>query len=107
MKVATRALAALLSVPLTAFAADDYSLGEEYARFLIEELLPEVGQKYSLTGDPEGRAIVGVSSGGICAFTAAWERPDFFRKVVSHIGSFTNIRGGHVYPALIRKSARR
>ncbi len=83
------------------------SLGEEYARFLIEELLPEVGQRYSLTGDPEGRAIVGVSSGGICAFTAAWERPDFFRKVVSHIGSFTNIRGGHVYPALIRKSARR
>src|SRR5258706_10786191 len=63
------------------------SLGEEYARFLIEELLPEVGQRYSLTGDPEGRAIVGVSSGGICAFTAAWERPDFFRKVVSHIGS--------------------
>ena len=83
------------------------SLGEEYARFLIEELLPEVGQKYSLTGDPEGRAIVGASSGGICAFTAAWERPDFFRKVVSHVGSFTNIRGGHVYPALVRKSARR
>ena len=83
------------------------SLGEEYARFLIEELLPEVGQKYSLTSDPEGRAIVGASSGGICAFTAAWERPDYFRKVVSHIGSFTNIRGGHVYPALVRKSARR
>ena len=83
------------------------SLGEEYARFLVEELLPEVGQKYSLTSDPEGRAIVGASSGGICAFTAAWERADFFRKVVSHIGSFTNIRGGHVYPALIRKSARR
>jgi enterochelin esterase family protein len=83
------------------------SLGEEYARFLIEELLPEVGQKYSLTSDPEARAIVGASSGGICAFTAAWERPDYFRKVVSHIGSFTNIRGGHVYPAVIRKSARR
>ncbi len=83
------------------------SLGEEYARFLIEELLPEIGQRYSLTSDPEGRAIVGASSGGICAFTVAWERPDSFRKVVSHIGSFTNIRGGHVYPALVRKSARR
>jgi enterochelin esterase family protein len=83
------------------------SLSEQYARFLIEEMLPEVGKKYSLTADPEARAIVGVSSGGICAFTAAWERPDYFRKVVSHIGSFTNIRGGHVYPALVRKSSKR
>ena len=81
------------------------SLSEQYARFLIDEILPEVGKKYSLTKDPEARAVVGVSSGGICAFTAAWERPDYFRKVISHIGSFTNIRGGHVYPALIRKSS--
>lgn len=77
---------------------------DRYARFLIDELLPEVGRKYNLTTDPEKRAIAGASSGGICAFTAAWERPDAFRKVLSHIGSFTNIRGGHVYPALIRKS---
>lgn len=67
-------------------------------------MLPEVGRKYNLTKDPEGRAVCGVSSGGICAFTVAWERPDQFRKVMSHIGSFTNIRGGHVYPALIRKT---
>ena len=45
-----------------------------------------------------------MSSGGICAWTVAWERPDQFGKVLSHIGSFTNIRGGHVYPALIRKT---
>jgi enterochelin esterase family protein len=83
------------------------SLSEQYARFLAEEMLPEVGTKYRLTADPEARAIVGASSGGICAFTAAWERPDLFRKVVSHIGSFTNIRGGHVYPALVRKSSKR
>jgi enterochelin esterase family protein len=81
------------------------SLGEEYARFLIEEMLPELGRKYNLTRDPEARAICGASSGGICAFTVAWERPDFFRKVVSHIGSFVSIRGGHVYPTLIRQSA--
>jgi len=83
------------------------TLSEAYARFLLEELLPEVAKSYNLTSDPEARGIVGVSSGGICAFTVAWERPDAFRKVISHIGSFTNIRGGHVYPALIRKSAKR
>ena len=81
------------------------ALSEQYARFLIDEMLPEVGKKYRLTTDPEARAIAGASSGGICAFTVAWERPDYFRKIVSHIGSFTNIRGGHVYPALIRKSS--
>src|SRR5260221_2380421 len=79
------------------------SLSDQYARFLLEEILPEVGKKYNLTKDPESRAICGISSGGICAWTAAWERPDAFRKVLSHVGSFTNIRGGHVYPALIRK----
>ena len=85
------------------------SLGNAYARFLIEEMIPEVERLASvkLTTNPDGRAICGSSSGGICAFTVAWERPDAFRKVVSHIGSFTNIRGGHVYPALIRKSEKR
>jgi enterochelin esterase family protein len=81
------------------------SLGDQYARLLLDEILPEVGKKYALTTDPEKRAICGASSGGIAAFTVAWERPDQFRKVVSHIGSFTNIRGGHVYPALVRESA--
>jgi enterochelin esterase family protein len=68
-----------------------------------------VTNKYSLaiTSDPEMRATCGSSSGGICAFTIAWERPDQFRKVLSTIGSFTNIRGGHNYPAYIRKMERR
>jgi enterochelin esterase family protein len=83
------------------------SLGDQYARFLIDELLPEVAKSYNLAQDPSLRAICGASSGGIAAFTVAWERPDQFRKVISHIGSFTNIRGGHVYPALIRQSAPR
>jgi enterochelin esterase-like enzyme len=83
------------------------SLTGTYARFLLEEILPEVGRKYRLTDDPDRRAIAGASSGGICAFTAAWERSDAFRKVVSHIGSFTNIRGGHAYPSLIRKTAKK
>lgn len=80
------------------------SVFDLYARFLLEEMLPDIEKKYNITKDPAGRAICGNSSGGICAFTVAWERPDSFQKVVSHIGSFTNIRGGYVYPALIRKS---
>ena len=80
------------------------SLGNRYASFLLKEILPSVGRQYNLTEDPEKRAIGGISSGGICAWTVAWERPDAFRKVLSHVGSFTNIRGGHVYPAQIRKA---
>lgn len=82
------------------------SLGDQYARFLLEEILPMVAKEHQLklTDDPNQRAICGISSGGICAFTVAWERPDQFRKVLSHVGSFTNIRGGHVIPAVIRKT---
>ncbi len=83
------------------------TLSDQYARFLIEEILPEVSKKYPLTSDPEMRAICGQSSGGICAWTVAWEKPDQFRKVVSHIGSFVNIRGGHNYEALIRKTPKK
>ncbi|MDX1934654.1 MAG: alpha/beta hydrolase-fold protein [Capsulimonadales bacterium] len=80
------------------------SVDDTYARFLTQELLPEVGKKYRLTSDPNGRAICGASSGGIASFTAAWTRPDLFRRVVSFIGSFTDLRGGHTYPTWIRKS---
>jgi enterochelin esterase family protein len=80
------------------------TLSDQYARFLLDEMLPEIGKDYKLTGSAAGRAICGISSGGICAFTVAWQRPDAFSKVLSHVGSFTNIRGGHVYPALIRKT---
>ncbi len=80
------------------------STGDRNARFILEELLPVVARRWALTNDPAGRAICGISSGGIAAFTVAWERPDQFGKVVSHIGSFTNIRGGYGYGALVRKS---
>lgn len=78
------------------------TLGDKYARFLLEEIIPEVQKQYKLIDDPAGWAIGGASSGGICSFTVAWERPDKFGKVFSTIGSFTNIRGGNVYPSLIR-----
>jgi enterochelin esterase family protein len=83
------------------------TLSDQYARFLLDEVLPEVGKNYNIAQEAEGRAIGGISSGGICAFTVAWERPDAFSKVLSHVGSFTNIRGGHVYPALVRKTERK
>src|SRR5882724_1304111 len=78
-------------------------LGGRYAKFLIEEILPEVGKKWNLSKDPNAYGIAGSSSGGIAAFTAAWNRPDAFRRVLSFIGSYTNLRGGDIYPALVRK----
>ncbi len=83
------------------------SVNGDYAKFLLTEILPEVESQYSITKNPELRAVCGNSSGGICAFGVAWHRPDRFRKVVSHIGSFVNIRGGHNYEAMIRKSEKK
>jgi sugar lactone lactonase YvrE/enterochelin esterase-like enzyme len=86
-------------------------LGDNYARFLLDELLPEVAKKTTSDGRPirlshdgNDRAIAGSSSGAIAAFTAAWERPDAFRRVFSAIGTFVGLRGGNVYPTLIRKT---
>ena len=70
------------------------SLGSRYATFLIDEFLPQALKGLNISNDPNHRAVCGISSSGICAFTVAWERPDQFGKVMSHIGSFTNIRGG-------------
>ena len=85
------------------------TLSDQYAKYVIDEVLPFVAETYDLklVDDPEMRAICGISSGGICAFTVAWERPDAFRKVVSHVGSFTNIRGGDVYPGRVRKAEKK
>lgn len=79
-------------------------LGDRYARFLHDELLPEVGKLVKLSDNPDDHAIAGASSGGIAAFTAAWEHPEYFHRVLSFIGSFTNLRGGDTYIDLIRKS---
>ena len=99
-------------LPKEPFQADNRrfeydTLNGQYAHLLIEELIPELSKKYKLSDSPAMRAISGLSSGGICAFTVAWQRPDQFHKVMSHIGSFTNILGGYVYPSLIRKAPKR
>jgi len=85
-------------------------LGDNYARFLLEELLPEVERKSTADGraihlshDGNDRAIAGASSGAICAFTVAWERPREFSRVFSAIGTYVGLRGGNVYPTLVRK----
>ena len=83
------------------------TLSDQYAKFLEQEMIPELAKTYRLRDDAASRAIGGISSGGICAFTVAWQRPDLFSKVLSHVGSFTNIRGGDVYPGLIRKAAKK
>ena len=79
------------------------SLGDRYARFLLEEILPEVEKDYRLSHDPNDRAIAGASSGAICAFNVAWERPDEFRRVISTIGTYVGLRGADVFPTLVRK----
>ncbi|MFM7322685.1 MAG: alpha/beta hydrolase-fold protein [Armatimonadota bacterium] len=81
----------------------------KYAAFLIQEVIPEVLRRSGarITNDPANRAISGASSGGIAAFTAAWHRPDYFGKVLGFISSFTDLRGGHGYPTLIRKTERK
>jgi sugar lactone lactonase YvrE/predicted alpha/beta superfamily hydrolase len=85
-------------------------LGDNYVRFLLEELLPEVetkkatdGRAIRLSKSGNDRAIGGASSGAICAFTAAWERPDAFSRVFSAIGTYVGLRGGDRYHTLIRK----
>jgi enterochelin esterase-like enzyme len=83
------------------------TLSDQYVRFLLEEIIPAIRQDYALTDNREGWAICGISSGGICAWTAAWERPDVFNKVISFVGSFDNIRGGHNYPSIIRRSPKK
>ena len=91
----TRALGfcGLRDTPQRAFEYD--SCTPLYAKFLLEDILPLVEAEFDISKRAEDRAIVGISSGAVAAFNAAWHRPDAFGRVVSHCGSFTNIRGAH------------
>ena len=83
------------------------TISDAYVRFVLEDVLPTVEKSLpvKLTTDPEGRAAGGHSSGGIAAFTMAWERPEQFRRVLSHSGSFVSLRGGNKYPDLVKAAA--
>jgi enterochelin esterase-like enzyme len=85
------------------------SMRPDYGRFLLDALLPFVERKADvrLTDDPKRRVCCGASSGGIAAFTCAWHFPDKFARVLSHVGSYTNIKGGHNYPWLVRRTPRK
>jgi enterochelin esterase-like enzyme len=84
--------------------AEYNTLDDKYARVIVDELMPALNKEFNISKDPERRGIGGASSGAIAAFTVAWERPNEFRKVLSFVGSFVNLRGGHAYADIIRKS---
>ncbi|HYL86465.1 MAG TPA: alpha/beta hydrolase-fold protein [Candidatus Angelobacter sp.] len=92
------------------------TVSDRYARFLRDEVLPEVAAKYNLRKDAYSRAITGLSSGGICAFNAAWQMPEQFSRVISWIGSFASIQwredpavpdGGQDYPDKVLRGPKR
>lgn len=95
----------LRDTPQRSFEYD--SCTDLYVRFLMEDILPEVEADFTLSQDPAERTIVGISSGAVAAFNAAWTRPDAFGRVVSHCGSFTNIKGAHNLPWVVRNTAPR
>jgi enterochelin esterase-like enzyme len=83
------------------------TLDDKYARVIVDELLPVLYREYNIARDPDMHGIGGSSSGAIAAFTVAWQRPDAFRKVLSNVGSFVNIRGGDAYADIVRKSKKK
>jgi enterochelin esterase-like enzyme len=83
------------------------TFSDAYATFLLTEILPPVQDRYAIADDPDQWAIGGGSSGGNCAFTAAWMRPDRFRRVLSFLGSFAQMPGGNPYPELIQDTPRK
>ena len=80
------------------------SLTPRFSNFLIDELVPEVARTYNLSKDPNDHGIAGISTGGVGAFVAAWNRPDQFRRVITWVGSFGNFRGADRLPGLIRRT---
>lgn len=83
------------------------ALDDKYARVIVDELMPALYKEFNLSRDPEQHGIGGASSGAIAAFTVAWHRPDQFRKVLSMIGSYVNLRGGHAYADIVRTSEKK
>ena len=80
---------------------------DKYARVMVEELMPALKKEFNISSDPDLHGTMGASSGGIAAFTTAWFRPNDFRKVITIVGSFTDIRGGHIFPEAVAGSEKK
>jgi enterochelin esterase-like enzyme len=98
--------------PLRSILYDTVS--DKYGQFLLEELLPEVYAKYNIRKDAYSRAIQGQSSGGIAAFTVAFNHPESFSRVYTVVGSFVALQwrpgevdGGNIYPFKVRREPKR
>lgn len=103
------------TVGTTAMRSIQYdTVSDLYPRFLRDEILPDLYAKYNIRKDGYSHAIAGNSSGGICAFNAAWYMPELFSRVVARIPSFTALQwkpgtqdGGNIYPFRVRREAKR
>ena len=103
------------TVGATAMRSIQYdTVSDLYPRFLRDEILPEIYARYNIRKDSYSHAIAGNSSGGICAFNAAWYMPELFSRVLMRIPSFTSIQwkpgerdGGNIYPFRVRKEPKR
>ena len=80
---------------------------DKYSHVIVDELMPDLEKTYNISPDPELHGIMGSSSGGCAAFGVAWFQPNHFRKVITFVGSFTDIRGEFVYPELVAASERK
>ena len=56
--------------------------------FMVQELLPEIKNKYRITGDPDRTIVGGMSYGGLAAAYLAFECDSIFGKVLSQSGGF-------------------
>lgn len=80
---------------------------DRYVTFLLDEVVPLVTARHAVTDDPERWVVCGGSSGGNAAFTAAWLRPDRFRRAVCYLSSFAQMPGGNPYPELLARTPRK
>jgi len=80
------------------------SLSPRFSSFLIDELIPAVAKQYNLSKNPDDRGLCGVSTGAVGALMAAWNRPDQFHRVLSYIGTYVDMKGADMLPAMIRKT---
>src|SRR4051812_24895792 len=80
---------------------------DKFARVIVEELMPALKKEFNISPDPNLHGIMGASSGGCAAFSVAWFRPNDFRKVITFVGSFTDLRGEYIYPELVAESEKK